>query len=208
MFADFSRFKFLISHPKLSLNSSRVILVCFQKLKKRQCLFIQMGLLFCLEVVRLIVVFVRRPLFSWKLESEKWLNLCGEEKRKQILSSKRHCCEVLQDPQNTTFVIWVSCYQIFLVSQCVRLTNLVAHCCMVLIKFFQRHQNQTSAEKLSTCDHHPWWRVCGKSWEKRLCRLLLQDIQGRKVMYQFRVKRMLCLIFTPQRCVRNFLSYS
>ena len=96
----------------------------------------------------------------------------------------------------------------FLLSKCVRLTNLVAHCCMVLIKFFQRHQNQTSAEKLSTCDHHPWWRVCGKSWEKWLCRLLLQDIQGRKVMYQFRVKRMLCLIFTPQRCVRNFLSYS
>ena len=95
--------KFLISHPQLSLDSSRVILVCFQKFKKRQFLFIQMGHLFCLEVVRLIVVFVPRPLFSWELESEKWVNLCGEEKRKQILSSKRHCCKVLQDPLNTLF---------------------------------------------------------------------------------------------------------
>ena len=100
--------KFLISRPQLSLDSSRVILVCFQKFKKRQFLFIQMGHLFCLEVVRLIVVLVRRPLFSWELESEKWVNLCGVEKRKQILSSKRHCCKVLQDPLNTLFFLWTN----------------------------------------------------------------------------------------------------
>ena len=76
-------------------------------------------------------------------------------KTKHILLLKGHCCKVLQDPLNTIFVIWVPCKQIVLVSQCLKLTNVVAHCCLVLIKLFQHHQNQTSAEKLSTCDHHP-----------------------------------------------------
>ena len=76
--------------------------------------------LFCLEMVSLIVVLVSGPILSFmRVRIAKVVEFVWEEKQQRILLLKRHCCKVLQDPLNTTFVIWVPCKQIVLVSQCV-----------------------------------------------------------------------------------------